>query len=569
MAGLANALAVDGTEMTKPLANAAIYFALDGYDPAAKGINGRRVAGESFLNGYLDHARADEVVSLTHGLRDARHFSAIVARRAGHRRVRSVMLDRAQEIAPLDVLSYPSPAIGRECWRRSEYGSAAYAICGVTHTIATRLFMQSMIEMRTAPQMPWDAVICTSRSALDALTLQMDLIDQNLAARFRGTAPPRPLMPIIPLGINCDDFARDPAAGAALRHRLGIGKDDIACAIVARLSVSEKFDPLPLFIALSRAQAEAGRRFHLMLYGKFGDARSREIFLRGAATLMPGVGFHVIDGSVAEDRLATLSGADIFLFPIDNVQETFGLAPVEAMAAGLPLIVTDWDGMKDTVPPEVGIRVPTEMPPQGVSSRLGRRLYGETDSYPQFCTQLSALTRVDLGALVRALVQLGSDPALRARMGAAGQARARAVYDWATVLPQMQALWGEQAAMVAHARATGQGEPPVPAHQFPPLPLPGLYFRSFPTRVARDPGRRFVALPADDLPAPEALLDLRNYEAANRLIEPRSQITATLAALRQAGPQGATPDDLVAATAIPLASVWRCLFWLMKYGLAE
>jgi glycosyltransferase involved in cell wall biosynthesis len=67
-------------------------------------------------------------------------------------------------------------------------------------------------------------------------------------------------------------------------------------------------------------------------------------------------------------------------FPIDNVQETFGLAPVEAMAAGLPLIVSDWDGMKDTVTPDVGFRIPTELPGPGQATYLSQRHMGGTDS---------------------------------------------------------------------------------------------------------------------------------------------------------------------------------------------
>ena len=33
----------------------------------------------------------------------------------------------------------------------------------------------------------------------------------------------------------------------------------------------------------------------------------------------------------------------------DSVEETFGIVPIEAMAAGLPVVVSDWDGYKDTV----------------------------------------------------------------------------------------------------------------------------------------------------------------------------------------------------------------------------
>jgi hypothetical protein len=43
------------------------------------------------------------------------------------------------------------------------------------------------------------------------------------------------------------------------------------------------------------------------------------------------------------------SAADIFTHLVDNIQETFGQAPVEAMAAGLPVVVTDWVGFRDTV----------------------------------------------------------------------------------------------------------------------------------------------------------------------------------------------------------------------------
>ena len=46
--------------MIKPERNAAIWYAQDGFDPAAKGINGRRVADESFLKGFLRHADVDE-----------------------------------------------------------------------------------------------------------------------------------------------------------------------------------------------------------------------------------------------------------------------------------------------------------------------------------------------------------------------------------------------------------------------------------------------------------------------------------------------------------------------------
>jgi hypothetical protein len=45
-----------------------------------------------------------------------------------------------------------------------------------------------------------------------------------------------PMLPMIPLGVDCDAFRRDPALGAAYRQELGIGAEDIAIILVARLS---------------------------------------------------------------------------------------------------------------------------------------------------------------------------------------------------------------------------------------------------------------------------------------------------------------------------------------------
>lgn len=551
--------------MTAP-ANAAIWYAPDGYDPAAKGINGRRVAGESFLRGLFAHGRAEEFVCLTHGAGDEAAFRAQAAQAGVSRPIRGVRLERIQDIAPAQVVSFPSPNYATECWRRAPLGGAAHAICGVTHTTATRAVMQGLFDLRAAPQMPWDAIICTSRAVHASLTAQMDLIDGFLQDRFGAPPPPRPLLPVIPLGVTCTDFAPDPAAGAALRARLGLVEGEVACAIIARLSAHEKFDPLPLYLALARAQKALGRRFHLILCGQFRDEPSRRVFTRGAAGMMPEVGFHLLDGGDAAERKATLSAADIFLFPIDNVQETFGLAPIEAMAAGLPLIVSDWDGMKDTVTPEVGFRIPTEMPAAELTAYLGQRYFGGTDSYAQYVAQLSALTRVDVTALTRALVTLGGDAGLRARMGAAGRARARALYDWQVVIPQIEALWDEQAARLARA---GTASPPISAVGFPPAPAPGLYFRDYPSGFGPDAARRYRALPRDDRPDLEATLDLRDYESLRRLIETRPRIAQVLAALDAAGPGGASVDALAQAAGLHGRVVARVLIWLMKYGFAE
>lgn len=553
-----------------PGTNAAIWFSSDGYDPVRRGINGRRMAGESFLRGFFAHADVGEFVSLAHSQADHDAFAAVARAQGTTRPLRGVRLDAPSGLAPVEVVHYPAPLTAAECWRRSTLGAAAWAFSSLTHTTATRMVMQTLFDLRSAPQMPWDAVICTSRAVQASVRRLMELAEAHLADRFPGAVlPARPLLPVIPLGIHCDDFQPEPALGLALRDRIGAGPGDLVVVSVARLTPDEKFDPLPLFLALQEAatawEGQGGGRMHLILCGTFPEELWRTAFATAAARMMPSCGYHHLDGADPAERKAALSAADVFVFPIDNLQETFGLAPIEAMAAGLPVIVSDWDGMKDTVTAETGVRVPTELPRAGLSAYVSQRFMGGTDSYVQYLSQMSAMTPVDVGAMARALLALARDPDLRARMGAAGRDRARRLYDWAAVIPQMQALWAEQVAMLAHARARGgPGLAPRDAGLIPVAPSIDQMFADYPTARAA-PDRRLAALPAGDRPPPREAFALRNYALRRRLLEDPGRIEQVLAAYVAAGSQGATEAAIAAATRLPVAVVARVSLWLLKY----
>lgn len=557
-----------------PATNAAIWYTADGYDPGKKGINGRRVAGESFLRGFFAEADVDEFVSVAHAQADHAAFAEVAKAVGAMRPHRAVRLDHPRTMAPVEVLFYPAPIPAAECWRRAPHGAASWALCGITHTTATKTVMQTLFDIRSAPQMPWDAVICTSTSVQASVRRLMELAEAHLAQRFPGAPlPARPLLPVIPLGVTCNDFQPDPALGQAMRDRIGAAPGDVVAVAVARLTPDEKFDPLPLFLAMELAAAEVrtfgGGKLHLVFCGQFPEELWSDIFAKAAAQLMPSCGYHRLDGGNPDDRKATLSGGDIFVFPIDNLQETFGLAPIEAMAAGLPVIVTDWDGMKDTVTPDVGFRIPTELPRAGLSGYVSQRYLGGTDSYVQYVSQMSAMTTFDVPAFARALVALALDPDLRARMGAMAQARARALYDWQSVIPQMQALWGEQAAMLAHARtsASPTAAPFNPA-LLPVGPAVEEMFAAYPTFRAA-PDRRLRAATTGDRPGPRETFDLRNYAARRRLLDDPARIEAVLAAYAAAGAAGATEAEIAAATGSPVAAVGRISLWLLKYNFLQ
>lgn len=108
--------------------------------------------------------------------------------------------------------------------------------------------MEGMYHMRHAPQQEWDGIICTSPAVRSSLEYMFDRVDSYLLDRF-GKVPPRLQLPVIPLGVNTQDFAADPQLRAALRSENGWGEDDVVFLTVVRLAPHVKFDPIPFFIA--------------------------------------------------------------------------------------------------------------------------------------------------------------------------------------------------------------------------------------------------------------------------------------------------------------------------------
>jgi glycosyltransferase involved in cell wall biosynthesis len=555
MAHGADALAVDAAQMSPR--NAAIWYAQDGFDPAAKGINGRRVAGESFLRGFLRHGEVEEFVLLAQDTGGLGPVQALAQQLRPEVALRGVGLLRPAQIAPVSTVFFPSPNFSAESWRRAPYGTAAWAICGITHTTSTAAVMQGFFDLRMAPVQPWDAVICTSQAVRASVEYQMERIDAHIRAHLRAEPPPRPMLPVIPLGVHCDDFEPDPAAGAALRARLGAGPRDVVFTTIARLTPHEKFDPLPIYLAMQAAQAELpDRKLHIAFCGQFREDYARRVFEEGAKALMPDVGFTLLDGGDAGERKAALSGADVFMFLIDNIQETFGLAPLEGMAAGLPLLVSDWDGMKDTVPPEVGFRVTTRTLTGPALAQEALRYQGGTDSYVQYCASTSALVEIDQGELVARILTLARDPELRRRMGAAGRAHVRARYDWAAVIPQMQDLWAEQDAL----RRVGVSRR-YPADGLPVAPSPTNLFASYPSEQTSLRGVRLAVVAGQ--PSLETVLKARNYEGLKRIFASPAQIAAVLAAV--AGGAGGLAE-IEQACGLTGHQAARVVIWLLKYG---
>ncbi|MGE0723412.1 MAG: glycosyltransferase [Alphaproteobacteria bacterium] len=131
---------------------------------------------------------------------------------------------------------------------------------------------------------------------------------------------------------------------------------------------------------------------------------------------------------------------------VDNIQETFGLAPIEGMAAGLPLVVTDWDGYRDTCRHgQDGIRIPTVVPPPGAGALVPLAHGALNESFQRYVGNTALMTGFDIPKAAEAFAALAADEGLRRRLGESAQRRASETYDWPIVIEQYRSLWQELA----------------------------------------------------------------------------------------------------------------------------
>jgi glycosyltransferase involved in cell wall biosynthesis len=218
--------------------------------------------------------------------------------------------------------------------------------------------------------------------------------------RDEGVAPGR--ITVIPNFVEEDAFATPaPAAIIALRQRLGLSGGPVI-GIVARLAAVKDHATLLRAVALL-----VGRWPGLQL-AVVGSGPEREA-LGDLATGL-GIADAVVFAGAQPNRPNLHHAFDVSV--LSSRSEGFPNSVVEAMAAGRPVVATEVGGTPDAVLDDsTGFLVPPSDP----------------------------------DALARALERLLADPALARRLGAEGQASARARFGESAVLGRLDALYNRLA----------------------------------------------------------------------------------------------------------------------------
>lgn len=554
------------TTTASPLApiEPAIYYAPEAYRTRGPKLMGRNAAGEAFMRAWLKHSAQKTFRARVHTPPFAADFEADVHAVHPDAKVDCVTPQRLDRLKHAGVLYYPGPDILQSAWERSLHGHAAWSLCGVTHTTASAAAMDSIAGWLTAPVHPWDAVICTSTVVQDTVKQVLETQAQHLASRMGLSRLTLPMMPVIPLGVHSEDFHITPQARGEARAALGLHPDQCVVLYVGRLSFHAKAHPLAMYQALQAAvtRVRPAQRAVLIECGWYGNTAIEAAFDEAAKLAMPGLDRRHVDGRDAVLRRQAWAAADIFCSLSDNIQETFGLTPVEAMAAGLPSVVTDWNGYRDTVRHGTdGLRVPTWAPGPGDASDLARGHALGTMSYDHYCGHTSSAVAVDPKACADAFAALIGSPELRRRMGDAAQLRARETFDWSRVYRQYESLWAE----LTRRRLAAAKTLPVQAHPWPARMDPFTAFRTYPSHTLSDD----TVLTMDQT-LNEATEKLRQYLAL-AMVKPFAGAAAdqTLAQniLAHCASGPLTLTQLRSATHSNAATLTRRVAWLCKLGL--
>ena len=216
---------------------------------------------------------------------------------------------------------------------------------------------------------------------------------------------------VVPNGIEAKEYAVLPPRGTFRRQHPEIGERPVVL-FFGRLNFKKGLDVLTAaFADVAREHPDA----HLVIVGPDGGLRAKteawiENYGLSSRTLFTGM----LTGA---DKLAVLADSDLFVLP--SYSENFGIAVVEAMACGLPGLISD--------------RV-----------NIGREVAS---------AGAGVVARPERDAFAREMAQLIGSPDRLAAMGAEGRRLAVSKFDWGQVGAELERTYRE---ILAKTRGAAQ-----------------------------------------------------------------------------------------------------------------
>ncbi|NJP69254.1 glycosyltransferase [Streptomyces spiramenti] len=285
-------------------------------------------------------------------------------------------------------------------YRAGVYGRIAARAAGVRAVVATEHSLgEERIEGRPLTAPTRGLYLATER--LGHATVA---VSAAVARRLRQWGVPAERLHVVPNGIEPTRYRCGPSARRGTRARLGIAPDAFVVAGVGRLVPGKRFDQLV------RAVAAVPTAVLVLV----GDGPERARLLRLAAGSGAARPVRFLGDRSAEEVPTLLAACDALVSP--SREETFGLAVLEGLAAGLPVLHASCPALEE---------LPADHAPgaarfDGGLPELTTALRALAAAGPVRLPQPRAVRHYDIGRAAESLTEIYRRTAARAAATAGG-----------------------------------------------------------------------------------------------------------------------------------------------------
>ena len=252
-------------------------------------------------------------------------------------------------------------------YRACVYGRPAARLAGVRAVVATEHSLgEAQLEGRRLTTGVRALYLAAER--LGSTTVA---VSPTVADRLRRWGVPAPRIEVVPNGIDLTRFRFDPVRRHRARRRLGLPDEAYVVGCVGRLAEGKRFDVLVR--AISRLPDD-----HWLLLVGGGPQESvlrRTAHEAGVAgrVVFAGERPYLSDDADGLDLPALTCAMDLLASP--SPDESFGLAVVEALGCGLPVVYASCPAIED-------------LPPQAAPA--ARRVRGGPEAYAHAVAEIRA-----------------------------------------------------------------------------------------------------------------------------------------------------------------------------------
>jgi glycosyltransferase involved in cell wall biosynthesis len=373
---------------------------------------------------------------------------------------------------------------------------------------------------------------------------------RGLQSVVNGSAGYLPRIEVIPHAVDADDLS----GGNRRLGRKMLGVDERALLVLSLNRISpDKTDYRQLLWAfryLHMQQPQPSFMTLALVGGVAPDDVAYVLRLKQLAeVLTPNCPLRVIQHVEGRLKRHILAAADVLVSLSGHPQESFGIVLLEGLAAGVPIVASDWNGHREALPSFYHpLLVPT-LASHAVALA------------PEYASRLTDASTSSFRVLTWQLRLLLEDQGLRASLGQRGRAYARS-RRWSATADTLVTLWLE----LDRVHRAGVRQAPADTHDpnaaaprprwFPRSPVDGLatsYLetetRLHTTRLAQQPS-------AEDADALSALVDA-------------DALSVLAATTRWASGQPITLEQMRAACGLSQAAAERHAIELVRFGLLE